>query len=96
MLLTVVAFSRTLARLAIGLDKRPDLIAHLTRRMSGFGNDEVGDSVTLVESSANVIREAFTKCLSEQVTIFLEWTLTGNQTEAPENKKGYIRQRTFA
>ena len=62
---TVVAFSRTLARLAIGLDKRPDLIAHLTRRKSGFGNDEVGDSVTLVESSANVIREAFTKCLSE-------------------------------
>lgn len=63
---TVVSLSRTLARLAIGLDKRPELVAHLTRRVSMMGNDEAGERVTLVESSANVIREGFKKCLSER------------------------------
>lgn len=65
-LLTVISLSRILARLAIGLDKRPDLIAHLTRRESSAGNEEATERVTLVESSANVIREAFKKCLSER------------------------------
>lgn len=63
---TVISFSRTLARLAIGLDKRPELIAHLTRRELSFGSEEAVERVTLVEGSANVIREAFKKCLSER------------------------------
>lgn len=63
---TVISLSRTLARLAIGLDKRPDLIAHLTQRSSSTGDEEATERVTLVESSANVIREAFKKCLSER------------------------------
>ncbi|KAL9632198.1 MAG: hypothetical protein Q9164_005471 [Protoblastenia rupestris] len=63
---TVISLSRTLARLAIGLDKRPDLIAHLTQRSSNAGNEEAAERVTLVEGSANVIREAFKKCLSER------------------------------
>ncbi|MCJ1461734.1 hypothetical protein MMC07_000333 [Pseudocyphellaria aurata] len=63
---TVISFSRTLARLAIGLDKRPELIAHLVRRESFFGSEEAAERVTLVEASANVIREAFKKCLSER------------------------------
>ena len=63
---TVVSLSRTLARLAIGLDKRPELVAHLTRRESTMGNEEAGERITLVESSANVIREGFKKCLSER------------------------------
>lgn len=63
---TVVSLSQTLARLAIGLDKRPDLIQHLARRESTFGGEEATERVTLVESSANVIREAFKKCLSER------------------------------
>ena len=63
---TVVSLSRTLARLAIGLDKRPDLTEHLTRRESTAGGDETAERVTIVESSANVIREAFKKCLSER------------------------------
>lgn len=62
---TVVSLSRTLARLAIGLDKRPELIEHLIRRESVFEN-EATERITLVESSANVIREAFKKCLSER------------------------------
>lgn len=63
---TVVSLSRTLARLAIGLDKRPDLVQNLTRRESTAGGDETTERVTLVEGSANVIREAFKKCLSER------------------------------
>lgn len=64
---TAVALSRSLAALAIGLDKRPELIAHLTKRGSSAGGDnETGERVTLVENSANVIREAFKKCLSER------------------------------
>lgn len=62
---TVVSLSRTLARLAIGLDKRPELIEHLIKRESVVEN-EATERVTLVESSANVIREAFKKCLSER------------------------------
>ena len=62
---TVVSLSRTLARLAIGLDKRPDLIEHLIKRESVM-ESEATERVTLVESSANVIREAFKKCLSER------------------------------
>lgn len=62
---TVVSLSRTLARLAIGLDKRPELIEHLIRRESVV-ESEATERVTLVESSANTIREAFKKCLSER------------------------------
>lgn len=64
---TVISLSRTLARLAIGLDKRPELVAHLTRREStAGGSEEAAERVTLVEGTANVIREAFKKCLSER------------------------------
>ncbi|MCJ1284655.1 hypothetical protein MMC26_003990 [Xylographa opegraphella] len=63
---TIISFSRTLARLAIGLDKRPDLIAHLTHMGAGMGGEDIAERVTLVESSANVIREALKKCLSEK------------------------------
>ena len=63
---SVVSFSRTLARLAIGLDKRPDLIAHLTQMEAGVGSEDAAERVTLVESSAHVIREALNKCLSER------------------------------
>lgn len=63
---TVISLSRTLARLAIGLDKRPELIAHLIQRGASAGSEEAAERVTLVEGSANVIREAFKKSLSER------------------------------
>ena len=63
---TVISLSQTLARLSIGLDKRPDLTEHLNRRESTVAGEEAVERVTLVESSANVIREAFKKCLSER------------------------------
>lgn len=62
---TVISFSRTLVRLAIGLDKRPELREDLRQRVSG-GAGEGAERVTLVEDSANVIREAFRKCLNER------------------------------
>lgn len=63
---TVVSLSRTLARLAIGLDKRPDLVQQLGRRESTVSGEEGAERITLVEGSANSIREAFSKCLSER------------------------------
>ncbi|KAL8872253.1 MAG: hypothetical protein Q9174_002088 [Haloplaca sp. 1 TL-2023] len=63
---TVISLSRTLSRLAIGLDKRPDLVANLARRESTVGAEEAGERVTLAEGSANLIREAFKKCASER------------------------------
>ncbi|KAI9737425.1 MAG: hypothetical protein M1834_009579 [Cirrosporium novae-zelandiae] len=63
---TVISLSQTLTRLAVGLDKRPELIQHLAKREPGFGSDEAGEKVTLVENSANTIRQAFNKCLSER------------------------------
>ncbi|KAL9577326.1 MAG: hypothetical protein Q9212_006435 [Teloschistes hypoglaucus] len=63
---TVISLSRTLSRLAIGLDKRPDLVANLTSREATAGAEEAGDRVTLAEGSANLIREAFKKCASER------------------------------
>ena len=62
---TVISLCRMLAKLAIDLDKRPELVANLTRRES-VGQDDAVERVTLVESSANAIREAFKKCLSER------------------------------
>ncbi|KAL8689773.1 MAG: hypothetical protein Q9218_004628 [Villophora microphyllina] len=63
---TVISLSRTLSRLAIGLDKRPDLVANLTSREATAGAEEAGERVTLAEGSANLIREAFKKCASER------------------------------
>lgn len=63
---TVISLSRTLSKLAIGLDKRPDLVANLTSHEATAGGEEAGERVTLAEGSANLIREAFKKCASER------------------------------
>ena len=62
---TVLAYSHTIARLAIGLEKHPELMQSLTTTSASAGDDAL-ERVTLVESTANVIREAFKKCLSER------------------------------
>ena len=63
-----ISYSRLLAKLAIGLEKRPDLLATFIHRpsFSGAGDSDAFERVTLVESAANTIREAFKKCLSER------------------------------
>ncbi|KAL4940449.1 hypothetical protein BDV06DRAFT_230322 [Aspergillus oleicola] len=63
---TVLYLSKVLAKLAMGLDRRPELIAHLLRMEGGSDQDESTEKVTLVEKSANVVREAFIKCLTDR------------------------------
>lgn len=59
---TVVVYSRTLSKLAIGLDKRPDLIVRPVRQ-----SGEDGDSrETLPERAANIVRQAFVTCLNDR------------------------------
>lgn len=77
---TVLYLSKVLAKLAMGLDRRPDLLAHI-RRMEGLADqDESIEKVTLVEKSANVVREAFIKCLTDR-------TGTPGPTGKPEGKR---------
>lgn len=61
---TVLYLSKVLAKLAMGLDRRPELIAHILR--GAVDGDENIEKVTLVEQSANVVREAFIKCLTDR------------------------------
>ena len=64
---SVIQLSRILSKLSIGLEKHPELLASMTRRASVAGDSaDAAEQVTLVESSANTIREAFSKCLSER------------------------------
>ncbi|EPS33090.1 hypothetical protein PDE_08052 [Penicillium oxalicum 114-2] len=63
---TVLYFSKVLAKLAMGLDRRPELIAHMLRMEGSMDNEEGSEKVTLVEQSANVVREAFIKCLTDR------------------------------
>ncbi|KAL2817499.1 hypothetical protein BDW59DRAFT_132387 [Aspergillus cavernicola] len=63
---TVLYLSKVLAKLAMGLDRQPELIAHLLRLEAGSDQDETAEKVTLVEKSANVVREAFIKCLTDR------------------------------
>ncbi|KAL5363107.1 hypothetical protein BJX96DRAFT_112928 [Aspergillus floccosus] len=63
---TVLYLSKVLAKLAMGLDRRPELIAQLLRMEGHFDQDESIEKVTLVEKSANVVREAFIKCLTDR------------------------------
>jgi hypothetical protein len=50
---TVLYLSKVLAKLAMGLDRRPELVAHLLRLEGGADQDESTEKVTLVEKSAN-------------------------------------------
>ncbi|KAL9096372.1 MAG: hypothetical protein Q9165_001369 [Trypethelium subeluteriae] len=59
---TVVAYSRVFARLAAGLEKQPELIAHeQPRTTEGEGARE-----TLSEKAANVMRQALVLCLKDK------------------------------
>ncbi|KAI9833732.1 MAG: hypothetical protein M1819_003465 [Sarea resinae] len=60
---TVIAFSRTLTKLTIALHKKPELIAHLKQRQS---SDEGGSRSTLVDTAADVLRDAFSACLNDR------------------------------
>lgn len=70
MLPTVVANAKLICRLAIGLDKQPDLIMHLKSARQaggGGGGEEGGPRETLPERAANILRQAFVTCLNDRV-----------------------------
>lgn len=63
---TVLYMSKVLAKLAMGLDRRPDLVMRLLKMEGHLDQEESLERVTLVERTANVVREAFIKCLSDR------------------------------
>ncbi|KAJ5344428.1 hypothetical protein N7452_002432 [Penicillium brevicompactum] len=77
---TVLYLAKVLAKLALGLDRRPDLIAHIRRTEGETNKGESVEKVTLVEKSANVVREAFIKCLTDR-------TGTPGPAGKPEGKR---------
>lgn len=76
----MVAYSRVLARLAIGLDKQPQLIAHLVVKSS----DEGGSRETLPERAANILRQAFVTCLNDRAGVSASGL---SQDGRPEGRK---------
>ncbi|KAI4151975.1 MAG: hypothetical protein LQ340_003170, partial [Diploschistes diacapsis] len=60
-LATTISYSRLLARLSILLEKQPNLTNSLRLTLSSSG-----ERLTLAESSATTIRDAFKRCLSDR------------------------------
>ncbi|KAH8590517.1 COP9 signalosome-like protein complex subunit 12 [Bisporella sp. PMI_857] len=73
-----------LAKLAITLDKRPDLTQQLKRAASGSDGES---RKTLVESTAEIIQKAFTTCLGARTS-----NPSGIKDGKPEGKKAGIFQ----
>jgi hypothetical protein len=79
MLSTTIQLSSDLTRLALQLDKRPDL----TRRLRQVTNVDQGETrKTLVEGTAESIQRAFTVCLTERSS-----NRNGIKDGKPEDKK---------
>ena len=71
---TTIHYSRLLSRLSIGLEKDPSLIAtlpptpHHTKFSENTPATTTPSASSLIESTANLIREALKKCLSERAS----------------------------
>jgi hypothetical protein len=63
MLPTIMYYARVFARVAVGLDKQPDLIQHLITER------EEGERESLPEKAANIVRQAFIICLNDRNTV---------------------------
>lgn len=83
MLPTVIAYAQVLCRLAIGLEKQPELIAEFTQTL---GVDEGGgEQITLPERAANTLRSAFSTCLTDKS--FVKTPLGTDEEGKPAGKK---------
>ncbi len=80
---TVLYLSKVLAKVALGLDRNPDLVANVPNDQKTGDAEGATEKVTFVESSANVLREAFIKCLADMSG---GAGGAGRRTE-PENKR---------
>jgi tetratricopeptide (TPR) repeat protein len=61
---TLIAYAKVLSRVAIGLDKRPELIQHLIASTV----TEEGRRESLPEKAANILRAGFNICLNDRNT----------------------------
>ncbi|KKY17746.1 putative pci domain-containing protein [Phaeomoniella chlamydospora] len=63
---TVLYLTKVLAKFAVALDKNPEIITAQQHGQSRGGGDSAIEKVGYVESSANVVRDAFIKCLADK------------------------------
>jgi hypothetical protein len=64
MLPTIMSYAKVFIRVVVGLDKQPELIAHLIADTV----DEEGQRESLPEKAANIVRQAFITCLNDRNT----------------------------
>lgn len=60
----VIANAKLVCKLAIGLDRQPELIAHI--KSAQAGGEDGGLRETLPERAANILRQAFVTCLNDR------------------------------
>ncbi|KAF1848410.1 uncharacterized protein K460DRAFT_277822 [Cucurbitaria berberidis CBS 394.84] len=65
MLPTIMNYAKAFARIAVGLDKEPELIQHLI----ADSVDDEGKRESLPEKAANTVRQAFIICLNDRNTV---------------------------
>jgi hypothetical protein len=63
MLPTIMYYAKVFARVAVGLDKKPELAQHLITEA------EEGERESLPEKAANIVRQAFIICLNDRNTV---------------------------
>jgi nuclear mRNA export protein PCID2/THP1 len=70
-----------LAKVALGLDKSPELVAEILKDQKTGDPEGAAEKVTFVETTANVLREAFIKCITDKSGG------GGGRRATPENKR---------
>lgn len=70
-----------LAKVALGLDKNPELVADILKDQKTSDPEGAAEKVTFVETTANVLREAFIKCITDKSGG------GGGRKATPENKR---------
>jgi hypothetical protein len=71
-----------LAKVALGLDKNPELVADVLKDQKTGDPEGTAEKVTFVETTANVLREAFIKCITDK-----SGGGGGGRRASPENKR---------
>lgn len=84
---SVVYLSKVMAKFALGLDKRPELVTQLLRENHPDDDEGITNKVSFIEDAANTIREAFIKCLSDK-----SGSSGYSRSGAPEGKRTGIYQ----
>ena len=84
---TVLYLTRVLAKFAVTLDKNPEVVAQQRKEQAQAQGDSSKEKIGFVESSANVVRDAFIKCLADKSG------MSGpGRSGKPENKRIGIYQ----